>query len=177
MKIDDHYWTVIGVDPSSHVLAAVLLDGGPTRYQLRTLPDDKVYACTQADRWLYALVRREQGNGPVPTPVYVFIESPVLGRQGGPGATLPQAMVFGAAVAGATRAGAQYVEPTHHASWKKTVIGNGNASKAMIQIHVRQEWRADYRAFTDKSKYLGDLCDARAIAEYGEWFVDHHELI
>ena len=75
-------------------------------------------------------------------PPRLFLEEPVMGR-GGPGATIPQAFVDGAIMAGAYQAGA-VLSLINNSSWKKKVCGNGNANKLVVSEWVEENWPVLY---------------------------------
>lgn len=152
---------IIAVDPAARKLAAVTTVGPSYRIDVRTMPSDPVARCVAAYRWMHRIVREHGGLHDV----YVFIEKPVLGRGGARG-TLPVAEIHGVLVAAAHRAGAFEVVPVHNQSWKRKVVHNGNADKAMIAKHVRKTWPRLYAEANGDQ----DVCDAACINRYGE----HH---
>lgn len=161
--------TVIGVDPSSRKLAAVVSAIGyedAVYTRVKTLPQDKPTSCLMAFEWMRALVEEQSS-----TDVYVFIELPVLGR-GGPGSTIPQAQVNGALLAGGQRAGAD-VNLVNNARVKKEVVGRGNATKDDIRDWVRQDWPSLYADIESDQ----DLCDSAMIYVYGKKVVEHRDHI
>ena len=161
-----HY--IIGVDPSSRKLAAVIASPeaeSKVRTAVKALPQDKPTACLMAFEWLRALVESLDGD------VYVFIELPVFGR-GGPGSTIPQAQVNGALLAGGHRAGAS-VNLVNNARVKKEIVGKGNATKDDIRDWVRESWPALYEEIESDQ----DLCDSAMIYRYGCEVVEHREKI
>lgn len=158
--------TIIGIDPSSQKLAAVVsVLGKENRAEVHTkgLPKDKPTACLLAFEWARTLVELAGGQ------VYVFIEMPVLGR-GGPGSTIPQAQINGALLAGAQMAGAE-VLPVNNARVKKDVIGRGNANKDDIRKWVSEAWPAMY-ARIGKDQ---DLCDSAMIYIYGKHVIERRD--
>jgi Holliday junction resolvasome RuvABC endonuclease subunit len=161
---------VIGVDPSSRKLAAVISvigDEPNVRYLTKALPQDKPVACLMAFEWMRALIEEESKRGEV----CVFIELPVFGR-GGPGSTIPQAQINGAIIAGAQIAGAD-VSLVNNARVKKEVVGKGNASKDDIRVWVKEAWPKLY-AKIEKDQ---DLCDSAMIYVYGKRTVELRDKI
>lgn len=151
---------VIGIDPSSAKLAAVLSAVGDepgATLHVKRLPKDKPEACQVAFEWVTELVQSVPMDD-----VYVYIEYPVLGR-GGPGSTIPQALINGALQAGARMAGAT-VYSVNNAHCKKVVIGRGNANKDDIRAWVKEAWPALY----EKIGKDQDLCDSAMIYVYGK---------
>lgn len=161
---------VIGIDPSSRKLAAVVsVIGDESNVQTITkpLPQDKPAACLLAFEWARTLVESNQDRGDV----YVFIELPVFGR-GGPGSTIPQAQINGALLAGAQMAGAEVV-PVNNSRVKKEVVGRGNANKDDIRQWVHDEWN-DLYVKIEKDQ---DLCDSAMIYQYGTQIVVRRDKI
>lgn len=156
---------VIGIDPSSVKLAAVMSVVGEepeAKLYVKRLPKDKPEACLAAMEWAQSLVGMAGLDD-----VYVYIEYPVMGR-GGPGSTIPQALINGALQAGAFKAGAK-VFSVNNAHCKKVVIGKGNATKDDIRAWVKKAWPALYEQIGKDQ----DLCDSAMIYVYGKKVVEH----
>lgn len=152
--------TVVGVDPSSRKLAAIISVIGDEIHaesDTRALPQDKPVACLTAYEWMRDLIETHRDAGPV----HVYIESPVLGR-GGPGSTIPQAMINGSLQAGAQQAGATVVS-VNNSHCKKVVIGNGSASKDEITNWIATVWPELH----DRIEGDQDLHDSAMIYIYG----------
>lgn len=161
---------VIGIDPSSRKLAAVIsVIGDEKNVEIITkpLPQDKPTSCLLAFEWARVLVEKHSPRGDV----YAFIELPVLGR-GGPGSTIPQAQVNGALLAGLQMAGA-IVTPVNNSRVKKEVIGRGNANKDDIRQWVHDTWN-DLYVKIEKDQ---DLCDSAMIYQYGSQVVGRRDKI
>lgn len=161
---------VIGIDPSSRKLAAVVsVIGDEKNVQTITkpLPQDKPTACLLAFEWARTLVEAHKPRGDV----YAFIELPVFGR-GGPGSTIPQAQVNGALLAGLQMAGAN-VTPVNNSRVKKEVVGRGNANKDDIRQWVHDAWNNLYV----KIEKDQDLCDSAMIYQYGSQVVGLRDKI
>jgi Holliday junction resolvasome RuvABC endonuclease subunit len=94
--------------------------------------------------------------------LWVFVEHPLVGRAGAH-ATIVQAQVQGVVLAEAIKAGAKAAYTVNVSSWKKTVVGNGSATKDHVAA-----WLAETHpvlaalAGTDQ-----DLVDAACVALYG----------
>ena len=161
---------VVGVDPSSRKLAAVVSvvgNEGDVVTSTRALPQDKPYACHIAYEWMHLLVEEYSTHGKV----HVFLESPVVGR-GGPGATIPQARVNGALSAGAVAAGAEVID-VNNSHCKKVTVGNGRASKDDIRDWVEVVWPELFpKIETDQ-----DLCDSAMLYIYGVGIITKRERI
>ena len=158
---------VIGIDPSSVKLAAVVCRVGDevnAEIHVKRLPKTKPEACALAVEWARTLVELAESDD-----VYVYIEYPVLGR-GGPGSTIPQALINGALQAGAHMAGGK-VFSVNNAHCKKVVIGKGNASKDDIKAWVRKAWPGLY----EKIGKDQDLCDSAMIYVYGKRVVERRD--
>ena len=94
-------------------------------------------------------------------PIEVYIESPVLGR-GGFRSTMVQAFTNGA-VQGAFYERGCNVSTANVSSWKKEIVGKGNATKPDVAQSIRLRWASLYENVAKDQ----DLCDASAIALYG----------
>jgi Holliday junction resolvasome RuvABC endonuclease subunit len=94
-------------------------------------------------------------------PIEVFIEAPVLGR-GGFRSTMVQAFTNGA-VQGAFYERGCKVSSANVSSWKKEIVGKGNATKPDVAQSIRLRWASLYENVAGDQ----DLCDASAIALYG----------
>jgi Holliday junction resolvasome RuvABC endonuclease subunit len=161
--------TIVGIDPSSRKLAAVVSRLGKepdVETHTRKLPQDKPAACLLAYEWARNLVDM-QGD----TDVCVFVEMPVMGR-GGPGSTIPQAQINGALLAGAQMSAAEVI-PVNNARVKKTVVGKGNATKDDVRDWVKVAWPVLY----DRIGKDQDLCDSAMIYVYGKGVVQRRNKI
>jgi Holliday junction resolvasome RuvABC endonuclease subunit len=161
---------VVGVDPSSRKLAAVISivgDEGDVVTNTRALPQDKGYACHLAYEWMKLIVEENLGHGKV----HVFIELPVFGR-GGPGSTIPQARVNGAITAGAIAGGAEVID-VNNSHVKKVTVGKGNATKDDIRDWVEVVWPELFEQISKDQ----DLCDASMIYIYGRGIVTKRDRI
>lgn len=153
---------LIGVDPSSKKLAAVitLSDQSMPEIWSRSLADNISRKCFWAHRWIKMLVTSYVKRG---YEVVFFIEDPVVGR-GGAHSTIVQARVNGAALSGAVMGGAKEIHTANNARWKKIVVGKGSASKPDIKKWCRIEWPVLFRLANGDQ----DLCDAAGINAYGD---------
>jgi Holliday junction resolvasome RuvABC endonuclease subunit len=161
---------VIGIDPSSRKLAAVVSSIGDRKnveYTTKPLPQDKPTGCLLAFEWARTLVEKYSHKGEV----FVFVELPVLGR-GGPGSTIPQAQINGALLAGAQMANATVV-PVNNSKVKKDVIGRGNANKDDIREWLKNDW-IDLHTKIEKDQ---DLCDSAMIWVHGCNIVQRRDTI
>lgn len=151
---------VVGLDPSSRKLALVYASFGnqdDLRSKCYELPKDVIPALALAHKVTYHFVKTWVDRG---YKVVLYIEEPVVGR-GGAYATIKQSKVHGACIAGATAAGA-HCAAVNVSTWKKIVVGKGNASKVQVAQYVRKQWRI-------LSKLAGpdqDLIDAGCIYSY-----------
>lgn len=131
---------VAGLDPSSAKLTVV---GGYTDTDVvdleacRLVGTDLAEKCVDAFEWLTEFIAE---HSTADNNLFIAIEAPVIGR-GGPGSTIPQAIVHGALLAAGA---AQRVEnitvvQSNNQHWKKSIVGRGNANKDDIAIWVRDE--------------------------------------
>lgn len=157
---------VIGIDPSSKKLAVVWsVDDGPlhgfTHSSKQADLNDRCAEFYRITRSFYRGVSMQHQDHEI----HVFLEAPVLGR-GGARSTIVQAKVNGAIVAGCLVAGAVKVHDVNNQSWKKKVVGKGNAGKPDIKKWVAQYWRQLY-VIANNGKDQ-DLIDAGCIMRYGQ---------
>jgi len=113
------------------------------------------------DRTRESVIRR---FGTTPT-IHCFYELPVLGR-GGFRSTMVQCFTSGA-VQAAIHERKCPSHPVNVSTWKKTVVGRGNADKGQVAEHLRLRWNAVYSAAEGNQ----DIYDASAIALYGRQFL------
>lgn len=92
----------------------------------------------------------------------VIIESPVVGR-GGIYTALKLAYAIGAVQVGAVKGASDEVKLVNVQSWKRLVVGNGNATKEAVGKAVAKRWPAMFRHVSGDV----DLTDAAAICIYG----------
>jgi Holliday junction resolvasome RuvABC endonuclease subunit len=159
---------ILGIDPSSRKLACFVL--GPERAwtknlvvpnKLKDRPEVLGQLAEQVDE-LFSEVDFEA----------VFVEQPLVGR-GGAHATIVQAQVQGLVLARAHRAATPGVYTVNVKSWKKQVVGNGNADKAAVAawLETHQPVLAGLAAGDQ------DLVDAACIALYGRAVLERAERI
>jgi Holliday junction resolvasome RuvABC endonuclease subunit len=92
---------------------------------------------------------------------YYFIEEPLVGRS--TRVSLQVAQVAGALIYALGHRGEREVHLVSVKAWKKSVVGNGNASKAVVSDWLR-EHHPVYHARCGSNQ---DLIDAACIAVYG----------
>lgn len=92
----------------------------------------------------------------------VVIESPVVGR-GGVLTALKLAYAIGAVQIGAAKGASESVNLVNVQSWKRSVVGNGNATKEDVGKAVAKRWPAMFKQVAGDL----DLTDAAAICIYG----------
>jgi hypothetical protein len=172
---------IIGIDPSSRKLAAVISQGSTLLDVRKTdLPEKRpAETCYLAYKFVYDLVYEMQGVDPwnndvMPNcEVLVCVEAPLsAGARGGVRALIPQAEVAGAILAACGVRGVT-VELVPQQSWKKVVVGNGNASKAEIRRWAMKYWRKLWLA----SLADQDILDAGGINRYGAKMVERMEAL
>ena len=153
----------VGVDPASNRLALVAIY--KDMYEWARIPDlggSGHVACSSARietlKFLDSLPWPEEN-------IIAYIEEPVLGR-GGVRSTMVQAFTNGA-IQGALHEWGCEVKRANVSSWKKVVVGRGNATKAQVQQSLRFRWPSLYQSISGDE----DLCDATSIAIYGRHMV------
>lgn len=155
---------VVGIDPSSRKLAAVVTwsDSAGFAVELRDLPPKMpVETCLLAYVWVRRLIKEQRDKG---YRVHVFIEAPISAvAKGGVRALIPQAQVSGALMAGAASLVGTRTELVPLTAWKKEVVGKGNATKPQIKEWAGVYWRRLY----DKWHHDQDVLDAAGINRFG----------
>lgn len=150
----------VGVDPAAARLDAVAKypDGSFKLYK-RTMPKDIVSRCVEAQRWMEGIVKENLPYGPVTVGVEEPLVSTRFGARAGANGALPTAKVHGALLAGSARMGAETV-PVNNKTWKRTIVGSGNADKPRVNLWVKQHWAKLWV----ECKGRQDTCDAACIA-------------
>jgi hypothetical protein len=152
---------VIGVDPASTHMAFVAIHGDDFLVRVnKKLGKSGPEACHNAQVMTKeVIVECQEYCGE--KNLVAFYELPVLGR-GGFRSTIVQCFTSGAVQATLYDFGIQ----THTAnvsSWKKAVVGRGNADKGQVAQSLRLRWDALYTAADGNQ----DAYDAACIALYG----------
>lgn len=153
---------LVGIDPSSAKIAIMIsVNEGKPYKMVKALAKggDIAAVCLAAFRYVRAAVRDLKADG---HRVYLYLEEPVVGR-GGAYTTIRQSKVNGAILAAALSGGAE-VHGVNNTTWKKSVVGNGNAGKPMIKEWVRLNWEYAY----DLAKGDQDVLDAACILRYAQ---------
>lgn len=155
---------IIGIDPSSRKLAAVVNVLGDPEFDvhIKHLPAKlPAETCLLAYAWVRRLCHRYSSEG---YDVRCYLEAPIsAGAKGGVKALLPQAQVSGALLAGAMSVRSASIDLVSIQTWKKQVIGKGNATKTDVKQWAAQYWRAIYESNPSDQ----DVLDAAAINRYG----------
>lgn len=158
----DKQAVVIGIDPSATHIAFTIFypdetwevvavkkmgkSGPESCYQARLLTLDTIDTARE---------KCKDGT------IHCFYEMPILGR-GGFRSTIVQCFTSGA-VQGAIYERKCSAYAVNVSSWKKAVVGKGNADKSQVAEYLRLRWNAIYSAAEGNQ----DIYDATAIALYG----------
>ena len=146
---------VIGIDPSSKKVAIChTFENSIVYHRTIDLPEGVYPATGAAFREVFAFLGEFQDDA------IIYMESPVVGRNAY--STIVQAQVGGAIMAAAENFGAQLFLVNVN-SWKKEVIGKGNADKNEIAVWLKENWPDAYNSAAGDQ----DLIDASAINRYG----------
>lgn len=148
---------VLGIDPSSKKLAFCLTDTSYSNsFTLTTisLPAGALQATGAAYRGAFSFFERNKED------LHIYMEAPVFGRNAF--STIVQAQVGGAVMAAAQNFGVP-LHLVNNSSWKKRIIGKGNAKKEEVAEKLREIWLEAYAASSGDQ----DLIDACAINRYG----------
>lgn len=105
-------------------------------------------------------------------PTWMFVENPLVGV-GGPHATIVQAQVQGLVLGTSVRSGVAAAYPVNVQTWKKDVVGRGNASKDEVAAWLKRECPN----LTDMADGDQDLVDAACVALYGIRVIDRGERL
>lgn len=152
---------VIGIDPASTHIAYVALHGDEFMVTMnKRLGASGPESCHHARLLTIKVVEdcKKQFSTDEITAVY---ELPVLGR-GGFRSTVVQCFTSGA-VQGALYELGIKSHSANVSSWKKAVVGRGNADKGQVAEYLRFRWSALY----DSANGNQDVYDAACIALYG----------
>lgn len=156
---------IIGIDPSSKSLAIVSKAVGASNTSIDKYSFGRgAYTPTNAAQAHDAMMTWLDKHGRImqTTECVAYLEAPLVGR-GGVRSTLVQAYVSGVAQACLELAGIR-TKLVQTKEWKKTVVGNGGASKDDVRSCVERRWRS-------VAGHCGsdqDLFDAAAICIYGQ---------
>ena len=160
---------VLGIDPSSRKIAFFSLgtDGYSHTHvvQVPTKVKNRAVLCAQIYTECYEYFELLDKSIPV------FIEQPLMGRSAH--ATIVQAQSNGVVQAAATLAGMERVYEVNVRSWKREVIGRGNADKAYIHSWLRSH----HPSLADNAGDDQDLTDAAAVALYGQGCIARGDVI
>jgi Holliday junction resolvasome RuvABC endonuclease subunit len=154
--------TVIGIDPAATHIAFTIFYPDETWdvVAIKKLGKSGAEACCQARLVTLATIDSARSKCKDST-VHCFYEMPILGR-GGFRSTIVQCFTSGA-VQGAIYERQCPSYPVNVSSWKKAVVGKGNADKGQVGEFLRLRWNAIYTAAEGNQ----DVYDATAIALYG----------
>ena len=159
---------VVGIDASSTHIAFVALHGTEFHVTVsKNLGKSGPEACRNAwELTLKMIGDLEKWAGNAGTAPHAFYELPVLGR-GGFRSTIVQCFTSGA-VQGALYERKCPTYPVNVSSWKKAVVGKGNADKGQVGEFLRHRWGALYSAASGNQ----DVYDAACIALYGRQLLE-----
>jgi hypothetical protein len=153
---------IVGIDPSSKKLAFCTTEPGCNPVvSKKGLPEGVHRATGAAFEEAFLFFSELSERNPK-----IYIEAPLVGRSAY--STIIQAQVGGAVLAAACKVGVE----THLVnvnSWKKQVVGKGNASKGDVGVWLKKNWNSVYTLCNGDQ----DLMDASALNRYGH----RHEMI
>ncbi len=124
----------------------------------KKMSDEQFYASL----FTYLQDRLEEGD-------YVFVEEPLVGR-GGVKTAIRLSSVRGIIHLCAELAQAS-VYPVNVQTWKKEIVGKGNASKSDVAAWVKENHPHMTGSLDDLGKFKQDGIDAYCIALYGQGVV------
>jgi hypothetical protein len=147
---------VIGIDPSSKKVAICTTFTSKPEFKIIDLPEGVYPATGAAFREVFAFLGEEDCG----EEIFIYLEAPVVGRNAY--STIVQAQVGGAVMAAAQNRGAKLFMVNVN-SWKKQVVGKGNATKPEVAEWLEKYWPDAYNLANGDQ----DLIDAAAINRYG----------
>lgn len=158
---------VVGIDASATHIAFVALHGTEFHVTVsKNLGKSGPEACHNAReltlKTIGDLSKWVKGS----QEIHAFYELPILGR-GGFRSTIVQCFSSGA-VQGALYERQCKTYPVNVSSWKKAVVGRGNADKGQVAEFLRCRWNTLYCAASGNQ----DVYDASCIALYGRQFLE-----
>jgi Holliday junction resolvasome RuvABC endonuclease subunit len=153
---------VYGFDLSSRKVAGILLrgEGEPEAFAMTTKKLES------RAKELFSLWRQIDDLLTQNEPEYVYIEAPVVGR-GGARPTILQSQVDGLVQSAAVKSSAVGVYSVNNKTWKKAVVGNGNATKQDTSAWLAK----DHPVLSELAGDDQDLVDAAGVAVYGKLIV------
>lgn len=156
-------FVALGVDPASSKIAFVAISN-TNEFLVAYYPKigkSGGPACSQAWHITALMVARIHATFGTAN-VHAFIEAPVVGR-GGVRSTIVQCFTSGA-IQGALHDAGCTTQVANVSSWKKRVVGKGNATKGEVSEHLRLRRPALFAEAGGNQ----DLIDASCIAIYGQ---------
>lgn len=164
--------SVVGIDPSSKKVALFCISEEGSYISHREWQADKKMSPDARPDFLYqSRVMAESYFSSLYGDLYVFIESPLVGR-GGARSTIVQAQMQGVLLSAAKAVGALGVYEVNVQTWKKLLTGAGNANKE----EVARWLRLNHIGFSEIASSQ-DLVDASCIALYGRDVLSRGSLL
>jgi len=158
---------VLGIDPAATHIAYVALHGNEFRVTVsKNLGKSGPEACHNARELTIKTIGEIKQWAGNTVDIHAFYELPVLGR-GGFRSTMVQCFTSGA-VQGVLHERKCKTQPVNVSSWKKAVVGKGNADKGQVAEFLRLHWHTLYCSASGNQ----DVYDATAIALYGRQFLE-----
>ena len=158
---------ILGIDPASTHIAFVCLWGNKFRVTVtKNLGKSGPEACHGVrDLTLKVIgeIKEWVGNE---AEIHAFYELPLMGR-GGFTSTSVQCFTSGA-MQGVLHERECKTYKVNVSSWKKAVVGKGNADKEQVAEFLRLRWNALYESASGNQ----DVYDASCIALYGRQFLE-----
>lgn len=146
----------VGIDYGVRRCAIVCPQNGEF-WDLELPPGDIVSSLDVMHDFVFSTINAIRGKT-----AYVCVEAPIVGLSRNLRTGLHLGMVAGALAVAARQTGAptEFVEPS---TWKKAVVGRGNANKEQVA-----EWLEEHKPELFKKATNQDLIDACCIGFYGE---------
>jgi len=151
----------LGIDPASSKVAYAFFADQEFGLYTRKLGKSGGQSCALAWATTVSVIGSIKKEWP-DCQIYAFIESAVVGR-GGVRSTMVQCYTSGA-IQGALYEAGIPIQIANVSSWKKLVVGKGNATKEEVSEYLRLRWPAVYKRAGGNQ----DAIDAACIAIYGQ---------
>ena len=157
----------LGIDPASTRIAYVAFSDNQEDDTFlygfnKKLGKSGGEACAAVWKYTEAIVATIDNQWPEAS-INAFIESPVVGV-GGVRSTMVQCFTSGA-IQGSLYERGITSQVANVSSWKKHIVGKGNATKDDVAEYLRHRWASLYREANGNQ----DIYDAACIALFGRW--------
>jgi Holliday junction resolvasome RuvABC endonuclease subunit len=153
----------LGIDPAASKVAYVAIYENEYLLEFhKQIGKSGGEACSSATKITKAFVDKIIDKWPNHIDIEAWVESPIVGR-GGVRSTMVQCYTSGA-IQGALYDAGILAQSANVSSWKKRVVGKGNATKPEVADFLRLRWPSIFSEAAGNQ----DIIDAACIALYGQ---------